>query len=154
MRPIYQAEGFSVTWDAPPSPDGKIRVVGEFTAYGHSEKREWSCSPDASGGKQSPQAVGSTVSYGKRYLSIMFWNVVTEGEDTNGAKREDTEPITQDQADTIRTRMNDLPQSKPGNLLGKLCQKHGVEKPEAIRKSQYKDVIADVEATERRFAQR
>lgn len=148
MRPIYQAEGFSVTWDAP-HVDGKIRVVGKFSAFGHSEEREWSCSPDASGGKQGPQAAGSTVSYGQRYISIMFWDIITEGEDTNGARREDAEPITQDQADTIRTRMNDLPQSRPGVFLEKLCAKYGVARPEGLKISQHAAAAKDVDITEK-----
>jgi hypothetical protein len=151
MRPIYQAEGFSVTWDAPMG-DSRIRVIGRFTAFGHTEEREWSCLPDSSGGKQNPQAAGSTVSYGQRYISTMFWDVITEDEDKNGAKTEDVTPITENQALDIRTRMNDLPQSKPGNLLAKLCQKYGVKKPEDLRVSQYDAAIADVEATEKRFA--
>jgi hypothetical protein len=148
MRPIYQAEGFSVNWNSP-MVDGKVRVVGHFTAFGHTEEREWWCAPDTSGGKQPPQASGSTVSYGQRYLSVMFWDIITEDEDTNGARREDVRPITQNQADDIRTRMNDLPQKSPGLLLSKLCQKHGVEKPEALKASQLTAVEADVISTER-----
>ena len=49
LRPIYQAEGFTVTWDAPIN-ENRIQVIGSFTAHGHTEKREWSCSPDTSGG--------------------------------------------------------------------------------------------------------
>lgn len=149
MRPIYQAEGFSVNWDSPRT-ESLIRVIGRFTAFGHTEQREWSCSPDTSGGKQNPQAAGSTVSYGQRYISIMMWDVITEGDDKNGARTEDIEPITQHQADDIRTRMNDLPQRQPGALLGKLCGKYGVERPESLRVAQFKAVIADVEATEAR----
>lgn len=149
MRPIYQAEGFSVTWNSPMGPDGKIRVVGVFSAHGHTEEREWSCSPDTSGGKQNPQAAGSTVAYGQRYLSKMMWNIVEEGEDTNGALKKDTEPISQNAADDLRTRMNDLPQSKPGRLLSVLCQKYGVEKPEDIRVSQFADAIRTVEQSEK-----
>lgn len=149
MRPIYQAEGFSVTWNSPMGPDGKIRVIGKFSAHGHTEEREWSCSPDTSGGKQNPQAAGSTVSYGQRYISKMMWDVIEEGEDTNGAARKDVEPISQNQADDIRTRMNDLTQSRPGGLLAKLCQKHAVNRPEDIRISQLAEVLKDVENTER-----
>lgn len=149
MRPIYQAEGFSVNWDAP-MHDGKIRVIGRFTAFGHTEEREWWCAPDASGGKQGPQASGSTTSYGQRYISIMFWDIITEDEDKNGAKREDVEPISQNQADDIRTRMNDLPQKAPGNLLSILCRKYGVEKIEELKAGQLAAALVDVVDTEKR----
>ncbi len=153
MRPIYQQEGFSVNWDSP-MVDGKLRVIGRFTAYGHTEEREWWCAPDASGGKQGPQAAGSTVSYGQRYISIMFWDVITEGEDNNGVKREDVEPVTQGQADDIRTRMNDLPQTRPGILLAKLCQKYGVERPEDLKIGQLPAALMDVVTTEKSKAGR
>ncbi len=106
MRPIYQAEGFTVTWTGPTGDDGKIHVIGKFSAHGHSETHEWICGPDASGGKTGPQAVSSTISYGKRQISKMVWDIIEEGLDKNGAKREDVEPISQNQADDIRTRMN------------------------------------------------
>lgn len=153
MRPIYQAEGFSVTWDYPRS-ESLIRVIGRFTAFGHTEEREWSCSPDTSGGKQNPQAAGSTASYGQRYISIAFWDIITEGADTNGQRPEDVESITQDQADDIRTRVNDLKQSAPGAMMRRLCEKYGVAKPEELRKSQYEQVIRDVEKAENIEAKR
>jgi hypothetical protein len=154
VRPIYLAEGFSVTWDAPTSDDsGNIHVQGRFTCHGHTEMREWSCKPDASGGKTGPQAVSSTIAYGKRQIEKMFFNIIEEGADKNGAA-EVPLMVSQHDADDIRTRMNDLPQKSPGALLGKLCQKHGVERPEELRASQYLAVIADVEATEKLKAAR
>lgn len=147
MRPIYQAEGFSVTWDYP-IQDNRIQVTGRFTAFGHTEQREWSCLPDPSGGKAPPQASGSTCSYGQRYISIAFWDIITEGADTNGSTGPNVTPITQDQALDIQTRMNDLPQSKPGLLLDKLCRKYGVLKTSELRQSQLSAVLRDVEITE------
>lgn len=143
MRPIYQKEGFSVNWDSP-MVDGKIRVVGRFTAHGHTEEREWWCSPDASGGKQGPQASGSTVSYGQRYISIMFWDVVTEDEDLNGGKREGAEPISQAQADEVATALLDLG-AGPGTQQRAAFQKaFGVSKIEELRASQLDEVWARI----------
>jgi len=149
MRPIYQEEGFTVTWDYPRLPDGVINVTGYFTACGHTEVRVWPCLPDASGGKTGPQAVSSTGAYGKRQISKMMWDIVEEGLDQNGANTEDVTPISQHQSDEIRTRMNELPQRHPGALLTNLCRKHGVAKPEELRISQYEAVCADVFATEK-----
>lgn len=150
MRPIYQAEGFTVTWDGPATADGsKIDVTGTFTCCGHTEVKHWICGADSSGGKTGPQAVSSTISYGKRQISKMVWDIIEEGLDKNGARRVDVKSITQDQADDIRTRMNDLAQSKPGILLSKLCQKYGINRPEDLKMSQVSDAIADVETTER-----
>lgn len=139
MRPIYQAEGFSVNWDAPRS-ETLIRVVGRFTAFGHTEEREWSCSPDTSGGKQNPQAAGSTVSYGQRYISIMMWDIITEDQDTNGGTRASTSPILQKQADEISTALDDLG-AKVGTQQRAAFQKtFGVSKVEEIKQSQLDEV--------------
>lgn len=107
MRPLYQAEGFSVTWNFPRN-ESLIRVVGKFTAFGHTEEREWSCSPDTSGGKQNPQAAGSTDSYGQRYISIGFWDIITEGADVNGANPKNLTCISQEQADAVSTALEDI----------------------------------------------
>ena len=147
MRPIYEAEGFSVNWDAPMT-DSRIQVIGRFTACGHTEERQWSCLPDSSGGKQNPQAAGSTVAYGRRYISVMFWNIIEEGLDTNGAKTDDVTPITENQALDIRTRLGDLPQKTPGLFLDRLCRKYQVSRIEDLRASQYDAAIKDVEAAE------
>jgi hypothetical protein len=153
MRPLYQAEGFTVTWDGPLSADGsRINVTGRFTCGGHTEERVWPCAPDPSGGKTGPQAVSSTIAYGKRQISKMVWDIIEEGLDKNGAKHQDVTPITQDQADDIRTRMNELPQSKPGIFLEKLCRKYGVGRPEELRVSQLDNALADVAATVDRSA--
>lgn len=153
VKPIYIAEGFSVTWDAPTSDDsGTIHVTGHFTCHGHTEIRQWSCKPDPSGGKTGPQAVSSTIAYGKRQIEKMFWDVEEKGQDKNGAESKDIDPITENQALDIRTRMNDLPQSRPGVLLEKLCAKYDVIKPEDLKVGQYEAVIRDVEVTERQKA--
>lgn len=154
MRPIYQEEGFTVTWDGPPMPDGKIDVTGFFTCCGHTEVRHWPCSPDASGGKTGPQAVSSTIAYGKRQISKMVWDIIEEGLDKNGAKREEVEAISQSQADEIRTRMNDLSQKAPGILLLKLCEMHGVKRPEEIKVGQLASALASVATTEKQKAGR
>lgn len=154
MRPIYQREGFTVTWTGPTGDDGKIHVIGKFSAHGHSELHEWICGPDASGGKTGPQAVSSTIAYGKRQISKMVWDIIEEGLDKNGAKREDVECISQAQADEIRTRMNDLSQKAPGILLLKLCEMHGVKRPEEIKVGQLASALASVATTEKQKAAR
>jgi hypothetical protein len=79
----------------------------------------------------------------------MFWDVITEDDDTNGAPRNNSQPITEAQAGDIQQRMNALPQSRPGFLLGKLCEKYGVPNVSAVRSSQLGAVMRDVENTER-----
>jgi hypothetical protein len=149
IRPIYQKHGFSVYFDAPSTVDGKIRNVGHFSCAGHKETLEITASASnrSSGRLQMTevQKVKQTITECRRHLQEMFFNIITE----DGDAPAEEEVIDQGQADDIRTRMNDLPQSKPGNLLAKLCAKYGVSRPEDFTVSQYAAVCADVEATEK-----
>ena|SRR5579863_3569872 len=152
IRPIYERHGFSVTFDAPMAQDGgKIRNVAHFSCAGHTEVAEiTAAASNRSAGNLTltdAQKVKQTITECRRHLLEMFFNVITVGAD---APKDD--PITQSQADDIRTRMNDLSQSKPGNLLRKLCEKYGVERPEEIKDGDLAAATLDVEATERKLA--
>lgn len=141
MRPIYQREGFTVTWTGPTGDDGKIHVIGKFSAHGHSELHEWICGPDASGGKTGPQAVSSTISYGKRQISKMVWDIIEEGLDKNGAKRQDVEPITQSQADDVRSQLEEIKAD-----MGRFNKLFGVTKLEDLKAGQLKEVYARIKS--------
>lgn len=144
MRPIYQAEGFSVTWNYPMN-DNRIQVVGSFTAFGHTEKREWSCLPDSSGGKPNPQASGSTTAYGQRYVSIAFWDIITEGADVNGIDEEKAKPITEKQAKDLTDRINAMDPAS----LSKFCKVFGVKSVDRLTVGAYPSAVAAVEKKER-----
>lgn len=150
IRPIYQKHGFVVTFDAPQSADGgKIRNVARFSCAGHTEPLEITAAASNRGSGRltltDAQKVKQTITECRRHLQEMFFNIITEGAD----EREEEATITQGQADDIRTRMNDLKQSAPGVLLKRLCEKHGVNRPEELRVSQYDQAAHDVAATEK-----
>lgn len=155
IRGLYQSHGFSVNYDAPMSSDGgKIRNIARFSAHGHTEAREISASAsNRSAGNLTltdAQKVKQTITECRRHLLEMFFNVITKGADDPLA----ADLITQGQADDIRTRMNDIQQTKPGILLSKLCVKYGVVRPEELKVSQLVEALTDVETTERVRASR
>lgn len=86
IRPLLLEEGFTLSFDLEPQPDGKVVVVGELAHVdGHSRKTRFGPMPlDTSGGKNNIQALGSSDSYGKRYCTIHLLNLVFEGEDDDG----------------------------------------------------------------------
>ncbi len=149
IRKIYLEEGFTVSYDAPRIGDnfGLIRNVATFTCHGHSENREFTVPPDTGPGRSPVQAVKSSVTAARRHLVEIFFNLIEEGADEAG--RGDMTPISQEQADDIRTRMNDLPQSQPGVLLAKLCTKYRVGQVELLRATQLESVLSDVASTEK-----
>ena len=118
VRPIYSKHGFSISFDtAEGAPEGCIRIVCFVALGGHSRTYHIDMPADGKGAKggdvmTKTHATGAGVTYGRRYLLGMIFNLVI-GEDNDGndasaeAAKEAAAPpppgsITQDQADQIR----------------------------------------------------
>lgn len=83
VMPVLQANGFAVTFSVK-QLEKEIRVVTKLIHRdGHSESTEISLPHDTSGNKNNVQAVGSSISYGKRYGICAILNIST-GDDTDG----------------------------------------------------------------------
>lgn len=86
IRPHYNAEGFENFFTTETMEDGKIVVVLRIThKQGHERITKSPPMPlDTSGAKDNIKAMGSTISYGKRYCLVNAYDVVCEGEDDDG----------------------------------------------------------------------
>ena len=91
--------GISHRWDTEQLEGGTIRVTCVLThALGHSERTPLQASPDASGSKNSIQAVGSTVTYLQRYTLLSATGMaVSDGTDDDGrqGKKMDTADVAE-----------------------------------------------------------
>jgi ERF superfamily len=77
VRPLMAEEGFTISFTS--VCEDRITVVGQLAhKHGHSKTAEMRLPIDSSGAKNPTQAVGSTVSYGKRYVICMLLNIVTQ----------------------------------------------------------------------------
>lgn len=84
VRPIMKDYGFAITFSIEQS-DKNITVVGELVHKGgHSKKTSMVLPHDSSGSKNAVQAIGSSTSYGKRYVLCAMLNVATRNEDDDG----------------------------------------------------------------------
>lgn len=82
-KPLLARYGFSITFQSKVE-QGLITVTGTISHQeGHSETTELPLPADTSGSKNSVQAIGSSISYGKRYVFGMLTNVAT-GDDDDG----------------------------------------------------------------------
>ena len=82
-KPLLAKYGFSVTFQSNVE-DSRITVTGTMAhREGHSVTTSLPLPFDSSGSKNTVQAIGSSISYGKRYVFGMLTNVVT-GEDDDG----------------------------------------------------------------------
>lgn len=85
LRPLMQAEGFSLTFDAQYRDGGGAVVTATLLhSAGHSRTASIPLALDTGAGRNNLQAMGSTLSYGKRYLAEMLFNIVREGADDDG----------------------------------------------------------------------
>lgn len=84
IRPSLKKYGFSLSFSSDRDGD-KVIITGKLAhRAGHSEKVVIPIPLDTSGSKNNVQAIGSSLSYGKRYAVGMLLNIVTRGEDDDG----------------------------------------------------------------------
>lgn len=84
IKPIMQTHGFAITFKVENVPGG-MSVTGILMhRAGHRESTSMFIPLDTSGSKNAVQAVGSSTSYGKRYVMSALLNLTTRGEDDDG----------------------------------------------------------------------
>jgi hypothetical protein len=99
IRPILAEEGFALSFTCEPSQNC-VTMTGWLThVMGHSRSSTMQLPPDTGPGRNALQAIGSSHSYGKRYIALDMLNIVTVGADDDG---HGTGCITEDQVEQIR----------------------------------------------------
>lgn len=111
IRPIYTKHGFSLSFDtADGAEPGNIRIVCKVAnRSGHRERPHLDMPNDGKGAKggdvmTKTHATGSAVTYGKRYLLGMIFNIAVGGDDDGNAAggKVDNTAISKEQAQIIR----------------------------------------------------
>lgn len=107
VKPILQQHGFAVSYKVEHHTGG-INVTGILMhAAGHREQTTMLLPNDTSGSKNAVQAVGSAVSYGRRYVICALLNITTRGADDDGyAAGPDTPRITEIQAAGLQAMLD------------------------------------------------
>ena len=107
IRPLLSAEGFTLSFDTQTTPSGTIIIAHLMHRSGHTRTTSTPPLPlDTGPGRNQIQAMGSTISYGKRYAAEMALNIVREGEDDDGIKG-GARFVTDDEAEELRAAMKD-----------------------------------------------
>jgi len=88
--------GLSFRWDVSQKQAVKVSCIVTHE-QGHSESVSLQAAPDDSGGKNSIQAVGSTVTYLQRYTLLAATGLAAKGMDDDGISAEPRETITEEQ---------------------------------------------------------
>lgn len=85
-NPMMLEHGFGISFRPKTAPDGKI-IVTCILSHRGGHREEANSIPmqhDATGSKNAVQAVGSSLSYGTRYMGIMMLGIVTKETDDDG----------------------------------------------------------------------
>jgi hypothetical protein len=111
IRPVLQRWGFALTF-AVESQGEAVKVSATLLhRSGHLQSTSMILPPDMGGDRNRIQAIGSAVSYAKRYTACALLNLTSRGEDDDGAATNVL--ISQDQlieleCELLRTRANKL----------------------------------------------
>lgn len=109
MRPIYTANGFSISFDtgASASADSVMVIAVVSHVAGHTRRYQIPIPADGKGAKggdvmTKTHAVGAAMTYGQRYLLKMIFNIaVGDDDDGNSASAEDAPNLSTEQAEQI-----------------------------------------------------
>lgn len=91
--PIYTKHGFSVSYSTGEPPPERIRVIAKVShVAGHTETHMIDVPSDHLGPKGTPNktlvhAFGSSMSYARRYLTMLIFNIATSDDDDAAKKR-------------------------------------------------------------------
>ena len=103
IQPLLHKHGFSVAFPADFKEDGYLHVTGIVShREGHQIATTLRLPFDTSGQKNNVQAIGSSVSYGKRYVLCMLLNIATTSEDDDVQASAPRLELTGDQLATLR----------------------------------------------------
>jgi len=106
VKPIMQKYGFAVSFRVH-NIQGGIEVTGVLMHKGgHREETTMTLPLDTSGSKNAVQAVGSSVSYGKRYVMSAMLNLTTRGEDDDGNSAAPVKTVSLAQAAYIKSLLD------------------------------------------------
>lgn len=140
IKPILAKHGLFLRFRTN-NADGRIEITGILEhVSGHHEETAIILPCDATGSKNNVQAVGSSISYGKRYVAGLLINFSTKDEDDDGvAAGSSGEPdlITASQIDTLEQTIKETGANKERFLAAIKC-----ENLWNIRADKFDDAIA------------
>lgn len=156
IDPIARDHGFSASFGTADSPlDGHYRVICHLSHdAGHTRQYHADILIDTKGpkgtqNKTGTQGFGSTMSYGRRYLKALMYDLVIIGEDNDGARTGNgAEYLSAEQIKNIE----DLLQST-GRSMDRFLKFKKVSALSQIRAKDYRAVIAEIQTVASRDTQ-
>lgn len=139
LRPLLLKHGFSLSHRVDTTGE-RIRVTGILGhAGGHAEQTDFTAPPDRSGNKVEIHAIASTISYGKRYVTLTLTGIATEGEDDDAKKATDGATISDEQAEQIKAALEET-----GGQLPRFCAYFKLDKLTDLPVAQFERAMASI----------
>lgn len=130
IDPIIARHGFSMSFGTDASPvEEHYRIICELGhRQGHTKAYHADIPSDQAGiagkvNKTKIHAFGSSMTYGRRYLKLLVWDIATEDDDGNAAGRGQVETITPEQVTDLETLIANV-----GADLGKFLAFGNIER--------------------------
>jgi hypothetical protein len=87
VTPILARHGFSLSFKPMKPERGGTAIKAVLRhSLGHCDEADLELPSDTSGAKNAVQAIGSSLTYAKRYAGVLILNLTIEGEDDDGAQ--------------------------------------------------------------------
>ena len=116
IKPVLTKYKFALSFELSTLPE-RIIVTGILCHInGHQRRSEIGLPLDTSGSKNIVQAFGSSISYGKRYVTQALLNLTCGGEDDDGAAGGGEEYIPQDKQRELKGMLEKVNGSEEGFL--------------------------------------
>lgn len=140
VKPIIAKQGLFITFSTDFQSDDFVMITVKIThKSGHSQETAMRFPFDPSGSKNTIQATGSAISYGKRYTLNALLNITTHDEDDDGFSTSKT--ISKNEIERIN---NGLDVSGVG--LDVLCEYMEVERLSDIKLEKYNNALVYLKA--------
>lgn len=130
--------GFGISFRQSTTPEGKILVTGILSHRdGHRETNSIALMHDSTGSKNAVQAVGSSLSYGMRYMGTMLLGIASKQGDDDGKAAGAPEEVSEDAVAAFVAKVDQHKASLP-----RLLKAVGAETIHGLTPKQFKDITA------------
>lgn len=144
VRPVLQTFGFAASFSV--NTIDKVSVTCTLMhKEGHSIETTITLASDQSGGKNGVQAIGSSVSYGKRYTLASLLNIATrDDDDAQAAEQKDSRVITAGQSKTLEAKFSQLTDERQDSFIAWLQDRFKVDSIPEVRASDFNAVVSGI----------
>ncbi len=157
IKPVLSAHGLVNTYSSEliVTPPKAVTVMTIMHRNGYS--KEWRSIPmplvDSGGGKNDMQGAGSSMTYGRRYVTVAAFDIVAEDADDDGNLGKGTPKVTTEQSDKIDDILSALENHTTGRrakFMDWVVKQFGVEKVSELSQGpQLEEVMAKLEASQK-----